>query len=160
MKHLLWLLAIPLAHAAPSPREICLDAQLETLNDEAPLVRKTYSRDIEAMTEAQVQALATPIKQHVIIVAKGAFLDGYPPDDPTQFSRVSDISNTLLAVEYLRQINEQRDEEILYTYYLAPNGIRFTKVTYYPGVEVGSIFLKGSNTIVARISDQYVECVP
>jgi len=150
------------AFADPTPREICLNAKLESLNEETPAVRLTYRRDIKAMTDAQLMALPLQTKQQVIIVAKDAYQQGYEPRDGWngRWGRISDLSSMVEAVEYIRQINENRDEELLYTYIVAENGVRFRRVTYYPGALVGRIYLADSLITVAEINDQDVSCVP
>ena len=150
------------AHADPTPREICLAASLESLNGEASTVRLTYRRDIKAMNDLQLAALPLQTRQHVIIVAKDAYKQGYEPRDGWngRWGRVNDLSTTTEAVEYIRQINENRDEELLYTYLQAANGQRFRRVTYYPGAVVGQIFLAKTLTKVANINDSDVSCVP
>lgn len=149
------------AFADPTPREVCLAAQLESLNEETPSVRITYRRDIKAMSNEQLERLPLQTKQHVIIVAKAAYAEGYEPRDGWngRWGRASDLSTTTEAVEYIRQINENRDEELLYSYLKAANGMRFRRVTYYPGALVGQIYHEGTLVKVADINDQDVTCV-
>lgn len=145
----------------PTPREICFAADLESLNTDTPTVRRTYRRDIQAMSDEQIDRLSTRIKQHIIIVAKDAYLQGYEPRNGWngRWSDIRELSRTTEAVEYIRQINENPTEELLYTYFIAANGIRFNRVTYYPGAVVGRIYLKGTLTTVALINDMDVRCV-
>lgn len=146
---------------AQTARDVCLAAELESMNEEATPVRLTYRRDIKSMSDEQLKRLPLHTKQHIIIVAKDAFAQGYEPreGETARWSRASDLSTVIEAVEYIRQINENRDEELLYTYILAPNGQRFRRVTYYPGAVVGRIFLANTLKTVAEINDGDVSCV-
>lgn len=151
--------------AATTPRQQCLDAQLENQYDaNGDLVDnliQTYGRNIATMTDAQVSALPNMAKQQLIILAKSMITEGYVnPEGTSLCKRRDNIKSVNDAVECLRQFNEQRDEEMYYAYVTSrTNGARFNKITLYPGAQVGLIFVDGTTTIVADINDGDPSCV-
>jgi len=143
MKFALSVLLCSAAFAAPTPRQMCLDALLEEYDSP---VRETYTRDISAMNAAQIEALSPQLKQQLIHFA-GTQTDCAGP------------LTVALAVECVRTANESRDEEFAYVYLTAPNGARFNRITFYPGAQDGVIYADKTTTVVAIISDGGVMCV-
>ncbi len=144
---------------AQDPHTLCKEALLETIGQPRSPVVRTYRRDVEAMRVEQVVGLPALLKRYLILVARDAFNQGLEVDDPETFRTADDIRTAGLAVELFRQVNEQRDEEILFSYYRAANGRPFTALTYYPGAVVGVIYLRDTEIPVARIEDGSVYCV-
>lgn len=145
---------------AQDPHTVCVAAMLETIGQPRSPVKRTYRRDVQAMRVEQVVALPDLLKTYLINVAQDAFKQGYEVEDPETFRTAADIRTAGLAVELLRQVNEQRHEEIRFSYYRGPNGALFTALSYYPGAVVGVIYLRGTTTAVARIEDGFAYCVP
>ncbi len=149
----LLLLAPSVALSAP-PHKVCSDAGLE----EDTNYKVTYNRDIAIKTKEQIKELPVKIKQQLIVLAKWAIKD-YSPSGETKYKKASDIKGSADAVAFIKLINENPNEEINVAYLTAKNGGKFTKVTFYPGAQVGAVFIHDTVTRVAEISDGDVMCV-
>ncbi len=155
---LLALLTLGFASTGLAANKACKSAKIETLNDDKPQVTVTYKRDISLKSNAQVASLPTPVKQKMIVFAKGLMKAGYYASDRARFGKPSDIKSTVDAVEFIRQINENRKEEMMYKYITGADGEKFVQITIYPGAQVGEIYPIDRLSPVATISDGDVRC--
>jgi hypothetical protein len=141
------------AYANTSLRNSCKNSQLE----KEYTLKLIQSLNIEAMKKSELNQLSSNFKAQLIQTAKLAF-QNYSRSDDRVYRSSSDIKTVVDAVDFIRQTNESRDEEIQINVIQSSDGKRWSKVTFYPGAQVGYVYPLQSIQAIAEISDGDLMC--